>query len=133
MTEAAMEIPVDENNELAMDELEALIPVPVGYHLLIKMPEVEHTYGDTGIVKTAQTLQHDTILNMVGLVLDMGDDAYNDKSKFPTGPWCEVGDYVMFRANSGTRFKVAGQEYRLMNDDSIEAVVQDPSAISRVN
>lgn len=61
----------------------------------------------------------------------MGAQAYSDKDRFPTGPWCEVGDYVMFRANTGTRFKVNRQEYRLMNDDSIEAVVEQPSAITR--
>jgi co-chaperonin GroES (HSP10) len=66
-----------------------------------------------------------------GVVLDMGAEAYSDKERFPTGPWCEVGDYVMFRANTGTRFKVGKQEYRLMNDDSIEAVVDDPRAVSR--
>ena len=67
----------------------------------------------------------------LGFKVGMGDQAYMDKDRFPTGPWCKLGDYVMFRSNSGTRFKVAGQEYRLMNDDSIEAVVKDPRGISR--
>ena len=133
MTEAAMEIPVEGEDTLPMDELEAMIPVPVGYHVLIKMPEVEQTFGDSGIIKSHKTIHEDTILNMVGLVLDMGGEAYGDEKRFPNGPWCKTGDFVMFRANSGTRFKVAGQEYRLMNDDSIEAVVKDHSAISRVN
>ena len=70
---------------------------------------------------------------MVGLVVDMGTEAYGDEARFPNGPWCKQGDYVMFRSNSGTRFKVGGKEFRLMNDDSIEAVVADPSAISTVN
>jgi len=65
------------------------------------------------------------------VVLDMGDQAYSDADRFPTGPWCKQGDYVMFRANSGTRFKVGKQEYRLINDDTVEAVVQDPSKITR--
>jgi co-chaperonin GroES (HSP10) len=68
---------------------------------------------------------------MVGLVVDMGTQAYTDPSRFPNGPWCKVGDYVMFRANSGTRFKVQGKEYRLINDDTIEAVVADPNGIQR--
>jgi co-chaperonin GroES (HSP10) len=68
---------------------------------------------------------------MVGAVIDMGDQAYIDETRFPTGPWCKVGDYVVFRANSGTRFRVGQQEYRMMNDDSIEAIVDDPGAISR--
>jgi len=71
-------------------------------------------------------------MSIIGLVVDMGDQAYSDTERFPTGPWCKQGDYVMFRANSGTRFKVDGLEYRLMNDDSIEAVVADPRGVSRV-
>jgi co-chaperonin GroES (HSP10) len=67
----------------------------------------------------------------VGAVIELGEQAYSDKERFPTGPWCKVGDYVMFRANTGTRFKVGSQEYRLMNDDSIEAVVADPRAVTR--
>jgi len=133
MSEAAVQIPVDDTQPIPDHELEDLIPTPVGYHLLIKMPEIEQTYGDSGILKSSKTLHEDTVLNMVGLVLDAGEEAYGDKSRFPNGPWCKQGDYVMFRANSGTRFRVAGQEYRLMNDDSIEAVVKNPSAISRVN
>jgi co-chaperonin GroES (HSP10) len=110
-----------------------VIPKPVGYHLLIAMPEFSETYGDSGLVKSAKTAQHETILSMVGLVVDMGAQAYSDEDRFPKGPWCEVGDYVMFRANSGTRFKVGGKEMRLMNDDSIEATLTDPNAISAVN
>lgn len=112
--------------------LEAQTPTPVGYKLLIAMPQVEETFGDSGILKAGKTIHHDSILSMVGLVLDMGEQAYADKDRFPTGPWCKQGDYVMFRANTGTRFKVGNQEYRLMNDDSIEAVVADPRAIQRV-
>ena len=113
-------------------ELDAMIPKPVGYHILIAMPEVRQTFGATNLVKSAQTMHHDSILSMVGVVLDMGKQAYSDAKRFPNGPWCEVGDYVLFRMNSGTRFKVGGQEYRLMNDDSVEAVVENPDGITRV-
>ena len=71
-------------------------------------------------------------MSIIGLVVDMGEQAYADKERFPTGAWCKQGDYVMFRANSGTRFRIGNTEYRLMNDDSIEAVVPDPTGISRV-
>jgi len=111
--------------------LEGQIPKPVGYHILVAMPSVDDTFGDSGIVKAEQTLREEHILSMVGVVLDMGAQAYSDADRFPTGPWCKQGDYVMFRANSGTRFKVGRQEYRLINDDTIEAVVQDPSKITR--
>lgn len=117
--------------KLTEEELEAQLPVPAGYHLLIALPTVEETYGETGLIKAAKAIQEEHILAMVGLVLDMGAQAYSDKDRFPVGPWCKVGDYVMFRPNSGTRFKVDGTEYRLINDDSIQAVVKDPRGISR--
>jgi co-chaperonin GroES (HSP10) len=107
------------------------IPKPVGYHILVAMPEVEEKYK-SGIIKSAKTVNHEGLLSMVGLVVDMGSEAYSDTSRFPNGPWCKIGDYVMFRSNSGTRFKVGGKELRLMNDDSLEAVVSDPSAITAV-
>jgi co-chaperonin GroES (HSP10) len=125
--------PINIESEVSEVQLEAIIPKPVGYHILVAMPKVAETFGDSGLIKSAKTIHHDTILSMIGLVVDMGDQAYGDKERFPTGAWCELGDYVMFRTNSGTRFMVAGQEYRLLNDDSIEAVVEDPSGVKRVN
>jgi len=107
------------------------IPKPVGYRILIALPSIEETYGESGLLKSEQTMRDEYILSMIGVVLDVGDQAYADADRFPTGPWCKQGDYVMFRANSGTRFKVGKQEYRLINDDSIEAVVDDPSKITR--
>ena len=113
------------------DELEVQLPKPVGYRVLVAMPEVEKTFEGTNVLKTDSVMHNEHIMSIIGVVLDMGDQAYNDKERFPSGPWCKTGDYVMFRANTGTRFKVAGVEYRLMNDDSIEAVVADPRGVSR--
>ena len=121
-----------EEQEITEEELENQLPTPVGYRVLIAMPEVEDTYGDSGIIKSNKEVQLDTVMSTIGLVLDMGAQAYSDKDRFPTGPWCKQGDYVMFRMNTGTRFKVNGVEYRLMNDDSIEAVVSDPRGVTRV-
>jgi co-chaperonin GroES (HSP10) len=134
MTDTALEgiTPLNLTPEKTEAELDAQIPKPVGYHILVAMPQVETTFGGSDIIKSAKTVHHESILSMVGLVLDMGDQAYSDKERFPTGPWCKIGDFVMFRMNSGTRFKVDGQEYRLLNDDSIEAIVDDPNAISNV-
>ena len=112
------------------EELEAQLPKPVGYRLLIALPQIEETF-DSGILKADRTLYEEKILSIIGLVLDIGEQAYADTDRFPTGPWCKVGDYVMFRANTGTRFRVNGVEYRLMNDDSVEAVVSDPRGVSR--
>ena len=112
-------------------EVEAQMPKPVGYRLLIALPQIEETFNSLGIVKAERTLYEEQLMTVTGVVLDMGDQAYADKERFPNGPWCKVGDFVLFRANSGTRIRVNGVEYRLMNDDSIEAVVADPRGITR--
>lgn len=112
------------------EELDQQLPKPVGYKLLIALPDIEKSY-ESGILKADKTVFEEQILSTVGLVLDMGEQAYIDATRYPNGPWCEVGDYVMFRTSTGTRFKVDGAEYRLMNDDSIEAVVADPRGITR--
>jgi co-chaperonin GroES (HSP10) len=113
------------------DEIEVQMPRPVGYKLLIALPQVEETLGDVGILKTNKMVHEEMLMTVTGLVLDMGDQAYADKERYPKGPWCKVGDYVVFRANSGTRVRVNGVEYRLMNDDSIDAVVSDPRGVTR--
>ncbi len=123
----------EEARIVAETQLETQLPVPVGYRLLVAMPTPKETFGDTQIAKSETTLKHDVILSMVGLVLDMGEQAYRDPDRYPLGPWCRKGDFVMFRANSGTRFKVQGKEYRLINDDTVEGVVADPNGIQRVN
>ena len=117
--------------EVAQAALEASIPRPTGYHILIALPNVEETFGESLLVKAEKTVREEYILSTIGLVLDMGDQAYNDKERFSEGPWCKPGDYVMFRANTGTRFKIGAQEYRIMNDDSVQAIVPNPRAISR--
>ena len=112
------------------EEMEAQLPRPVGYMVLVALPKIEEAY-ESGIIKADRTRHEEYILATMGAVVDMGDQAYADKDRFPTGPWCKVGDFVMFRPNTGTRFKVNGSEYRLMNDDSIQAVVADPRGIVR--
>lgn len=112
-------------------ELDMQLPKPVGYKIMIALPQIDETFAG-GIVKADKTIREEQILSVVGLVLDMGDQAYSDPDRFPKGPWCKQGDYVLFRANSGTRFKVNGQELRMLNDDSIEAVVADPRGITRI-
>ena len=128
MTELTI-VPKEAEND---EELDLQIPTPVGYRVLVAMPEVEDTYGESGIIKSSKEIHNEYIMSTIGVVLDMGAQAYSDKERFTTGPWCKTGDYVMFRANTGTRFKVGGVEYRLMNDDSIEAVVSDPRGVTRV-
>ena len=119
-----------EETEKAEVVLDKHVPKPVGYRILVCLPSIEDTF-EGGIAKAASTMREEYILSMMGVVVDMGDQAYKDEARFPQGPWCKEGDYVMFRANTGTRFKVGNEEYRLMNDDSIEAVIEDSSKITR--
>ena len=122
---------MSEAEAITEEQLEEMLPLPVGYRVLIALPQVKETFDDTDLVKSSQTLHEEHVMSIIGLVVDMGRQAYADEDRCPTGAWCKVGDYVMFRANSGTRFRVADTEYRLMNDDSIEAVVKNPYGISR--
>ena len=64
-------------------------------------------------------------------VLRMGASAYKDPERFPTGPWCKEGDFILVRTYTGTRFKIFGKEFRVINDDQVEFVVQDPRGITR--
>jgi co-chaperonin GroES (HSP10) len=106
------------------------LPKPMGYKLLIALPEVEEK-TEGGIIKSAKSMYEEQIATVVGWVMEMGPDAYNDKSRFPNGPYCSVGDFVVFRAFSGTRIRIHGKEFRLINDDTVEAVVEDPRGIER--
>jgi len=106
------------------------LPDPSGYHILCAIPEIEQKY-DSGIIKADLTLQHEEILTTVLFVVKLGPEAYQDKTKFPAGPWCKEGDFVIVRSNSGTRLDIHGKEFRIINDDTVEAVVEDPRGIRR--
>tara|TARA_Y100000004_G_scaffold185067_1_gene234774 strand:- start:1458 stop:1874 length:417 start_codon:yes stop_codon:yes gene_type:complete len=106
------------------------LPEPKGYKLLIALPEIEEK-TEGGIIKSAQTQHEESISTIVGWVMSMGPDAYANFSRFPSGPYCQVGDWVLFRAFSGTRIKIHGKEFRLINDDTVEAVVEDPRGVER--
>jgi co-chaperonin GroES (HSP10) len=108
----------------------SVLPVPTGYRILIRIPKkAGKTAG--GIVLPEDTRKTEETASIVGEVIQLGPEAYADVEKFPLHPWCKVGDFVMFRAYSGTRFLVQGEEYRLLNDDSIEAVTQHPEEVCR--
>lgn len=106
------------------------LPDPVGYHMLCAIPKAEEKF-DSGLIKADLTKQHEEILTTVLFVLKMGPDCYKDKERFPTGPWCKEGDFIIVRPNTGTRVLIHGVEFRLINDDCVEAVVQDPRGIRR--
>jgi co-chaperonin GroES (HSP10) len=106
------------------------IPDPSTYHLLCVLPDVEEEY-ESGLVKAGQTIHYEELLSPVLFVVKMGPDAFKDEKRFPSGASCKVGDFVLVRANTGTRLKIHGKEFRIINDDSVEAVVQDPRGIKR--
>jgi len=95
------------------------------------VPKAEEEYSESGILKSAVAMQHEEVLTPVLFVMDVGPDAYSDKERFPSGPSCKVGDFVLIRPNSGSRLKIHGQEFRIINDDSVEATDEDPRGISR--
>jgi len=107
------------------------LPEPKGYKLLIAIPKLEEkTSGGVIIPEKLKGLEQTA--SIIGLVIAMGKAAYNDADKFPDGPYCKEGDFVIFRSYSGTRFKLRGEEFRLINDDTVEAVVDDPREYTRV-
>lgn len=112
-------------------DMESFVPKPCGYKVLVHIRQAdEKTAG--GIIKIQEQRAREQTSTMVAKVIELGPQAYADKSRFPEGAWCAPGDWIMFRAHSGTRFKVGDQEFRLINDDTIEAVVADPTQIDRV-
>ena len=120
-----MVVPDEETKNFASQ-----LPEPKGYKLLIALPEIDET-TDGGIIKSAQSQHEESISTIVGWVMSMGPDAYVNYQRFPNGPYCQVGDWVVFRAFSGTRIKIHGKEFRLINDDTVEAVVEDPRGVER--
>jgi co-chaperonin GroES (HSP10) len=109
------------------------LPDPKTFHLLCVVPEAMEEYADSevGLVKDSKTMHYEEVLTPVLFVVKMGPDAYTDKSRFPNGPSCKVGDFVIVRPNSGTRLKIHGREFRVINDDLVEATVEDPRGIQR--
>jgi co-chaperonin GroES (HSP10) len=91
----------------------------------------EYADSDVGLVKSSKEIWKEEMLTPVLFVVKMGPDAYADKTRFPSGPSCKIGDFVIVRPNSGTRLKIHGREFRIINDDSVEAVVEDPRGITR--
>jgi len=106
------------------------VPDPVTYHLLCMLPEAQEEY-EGGLLKAKETMHYEELLSPVLFVAKIGPDAFKDSARFPSGPSCAVGDFVLVRPNTGTRMKIHGTEWRLINDDSVQAVVQDPRGIQR--
>ena len=107
------------------------LPEPKTFQLLCMVPEAEEEIEGSSFVKTATMMHYEEVLTPVLFVVKMGPDAFQDKTRFPSGPSCKTGDFIICRPNSGTRLKIHGREFRLIADTSVEATVEDPRGISR--
>jgi co-chaperonin GroES (HSP10) len=117
---------LDKSNE----EKATQLPKPSGYRILCAIPEQEKEF-ESGIAKADETMRVEETLTTVLFVVDLGPDCYLDKSRFPNGPWCKKGDFVLVKPYAGSRLVIHGREFRIINDDTVEAVVDDPRGIKR--
>ena len=112
------------------------LPIPKGYRILIAIPKKDKEFKDSKILIPEDQRRREETASIVGVVVTLGSMAYQDPDKFPDGPWCAEGDYIIMRSYSGTRFKITtpegDQEFRLINDDTVEAVVADPRVVTRI-
>jgi len=131
MTSIALVNPLPKEAKSPPKQKASQLPEPKGFKLLIALPDVEEK-TEGGILKASETIRNETVATVVGFVIKLGPDAYKDEKRFPTGPYCKEGDWVVFRAYSGTRVKIYGKEFRIINDDTVEAVVDDPRGVERV-
>jgi len=133
MSEVNLGLAVDLSNVLNQEAVEKAkqLPEPKTYHILTVVPEAMEEFADSSLIKPTQTMHYEEVLTPVLFVVKLGPDCYKDKTRFPSGPSCKEGDFVIVRPNSGTRLKIHGREFRIINDDSVDAVVEDPRAIAR--
>jgi co-chaperonin GroES (HSP10) len=112
------------------EEKATQLPKPSGYRILCAIPEQEKEF-ESGIAKADETMRYEEALTTVLFVVDLGADCYKDTTRFPSGAWCKKGDFVLIRPNAGSRLVIHGREFRMINDDSVEGVVDDPRGIKR--
>mgnify|MGYP000279954215 CR=1 FL=1 len=107
------------------------LPEVSGYRILCAIPEADEKF-DSGLIKSSETMRNEEVLSTVFFVVKMGPDCYKDEKRFPSGPWCKEGDFILTRPHAGSRVKIHGREFRIINDDTVEAVVEDPRGLSHV-
>jgi co-chaperonin GroES (HSP10) len=122
---------LNKREEIPIEDRAKQLPTPSGYRILCAIPEVEDTFDGTDLYKPDELVKKDEILSTVLFVVELGPDCYKDEKRFPNGAWCKPGDFVLVRPNAGTRLVIHGKEFRIINDDTVEAVVQDPRGITR--
>ena len=104
------------------------LPVPTGWRILV-LPHRGKGKTKGGVILSDKTVEETQIATNVGLVLAIGPDAYNDKERFPNGPWCKEKDWVIFARYAGSRLNIEGGELRILNDDEILGTTDDPESI----
>ena len=104
------------------------LPKPTGWRILV-LPYKAKEKTKGGIILSDKTVTESQIATNCGLVMDIGPDAYNDKDKFPNGPWCKKKDWVLFARYAGSRIYIDGGEIRVLNDDEILGTIEDPEDI----
>ena len=116
------------NNSKQITKETTKLPQPTGWRILVLPFKMgEKTKG--GILMGQDTLEKQQVASQCGNVLAMGPDCYRDKNRYKQGPWCKVGDWVMFARYAGSRIKIEGGEVRLLNDDEILATIKNPEDI----
>ena len=113
-----------------VEEKAAQLPDPAGYKILCAIPEIEQTFA-SGLIKPDSAIKNEELMATVLFVVKMGPDCYKDESRFPNGAYCKEGDFVIVKPLAGVRLNIHGRQFRLINDDSVEGVVQDPRGIYR--
>ena len=120
------------NIKLALEskykEETAKLPQPPGWRILV-LPFKGKKKTKGGVYFSDEQVERQQLATVCGNILAMGPDCYKDKDKFPRGPWCKKGDWVIFARYAGSRFKIEGGEVRLLNDDEIIATIKDPEDI----
>ena len=111
--------------------LKERIPSPTGWRIVV-LPYKGKAKSSGGGYLPDQVIETNEISTTVGYVLKVGDLAYKDKQKFPTGPWCKEGDWIMFARYAGSRFKIEGGEVRILNDDEILASILAPEDVIHI-
>tara|TARA_E500000318_G_scaffold46839_1_gene44158 strand:- start:723 stop:1142 length:420 start_codon:yes stop_codon:yes gene_type:complete len=108
------------------------VPNPSGYRIVL-FPLKLDSKTKSGIILTDDTVTESQLTTNICKVLKVGSDAYKDKDKFPTGPWCKEDDWVLITRYAGSRIRIDGGELRIINDDEILAVIDDPRDILPAN
>jgi len=119
-------------SDIDMEEVASKqLPEPSGYRILCMVPKAEKKFT-SGLIKSDITLANEEILATVLFVMRVGPDAYTDKTRFPNGPWCKEGDFILVRPHAGTRLVIHGKEFRIINDDEVIATILEPDDVKHV-